>query len=285
MRSDMKVTIMMVVHNGEKYIYDCMESISKQTFSDFELLIVNDGSTDRTREIIHSFKDSRIKLIDNTHDYIDSLNIGLNEANGEYIARIDADDIMLPERIMTQIELMENRKEVDVCASWATIFGKRSGSVAIYKHHIHYPIAKLLRANIFCHSTIMLRKDFLVRNKLMYKRYDYAEDYKLWTDIAIKGGVFYTVPKPLIRFRISDDQISFRKTKEQQNTAHIIQNELVDYILNHQKFSHKENLLKVYDNIYELNHQYIVSADTVRFIISRLYEDILTYNELGSICR
>lgn len=285
MRSDMKVTIMMVVHNGEKYIYDCMESISKQTFSDFELLIVNDGSTDRTREIIHSFKDSRIKLIDNTHDYIDSLNIGLNEANGEYIARIDADDIMLPERIMTQIELMENRKEVDVCASWATTFGKRSGSVAIYKHHIHCPIAKLLRANIFCHSTIMLRKDFLVRNKLMYKRYDYAEDYKLWTDIAIKGGVFYTVPKPLIRFRISDDQISFRKTKKQQNTAHIIQNELVDYILNHQKFSHKENLLKVYDNIYELNHQYIVSADTVRFIISRLYEDILTYNELGSICR
>lgn len=285
MRSDMKVTIMMVVHNGEKYIYDCMESISKQTFSDFELLIVNDGSTDRTREIIHSFKDSRIKLIDNTHDYIDSLNIGLNEANGEYIARIDADDIMLPERIMTQIELMENRKEVDVCASWATTFGKRSGSVAIYKHHIHCPIAKLLRANIFCHSTIMLRKDFLVRNKLMYKRYDYAEDYKLWTDIAIKGGVFYTVPKPLIRFRISDDQISFRNTKKQQNTAHIIQNELVDYILNHQKFSHKENLLKVYDNIYELNHQYIVSADTVRFIISRLYEDILTYNELGSICR
>ena len=131
----------------------------------------------------------------------------------------------------------------------------------------------------------MLRKDFLVRNKLMYKRYDYAEDYKLWTDIAIKGGVFYTVPKPLIRFRISDDQISFRKTKEQQNTAHIIQNELVDYILNHQKFSHKENLLKVYDNIYELNHQYIVSADTVRFIISRLYEDILTYNEFGCICR
>ena len=92
----MKVTIMMVVHNGEKYIYDCMESISKQTFSDFELLIVNDGSTDRTREIILSFKDSRIKLIDNTHDYIDSLNIGLNESNGEYIARIDADDIMLP---------------------------------------------------------------------------------------------------------------------------------------------------------------------------------------------
>lgn len=262
-----------------------MESISKQTFSDFELLIVNDGSTDRTREIIHSFKDSRIKLIDNTHDYIDSLNIGLNESKGEYIARIDADDIMLPERIMTQIELMENRKEVDVCASWATTFGKRSGTVAIYKHHIHYPIAKLLRANIFCHSTIMIRKDFLVRNKLMYKRYDYAEDYKLWTDIAIKGGVFYTVPKPLIRFRISDDQISFRKTKEQQNTAHIIQNELVDYILNRQEFPHKENLIKVYDNIYELNHQYIVSADTVRFIISRLYEDILTYNELGSICR
>ena len=119
----------------------------------------------------------------------------------------------------------------------------------------------------------------------MYKRYDYAEDYKLWTDIAIKGGVFYTVPKPLIRFRISDDQISFRKSKEQQNTAHIIQNVLVDYILNRQEFPHKENLIKVYDNIYELNHQYIVSADTVRFIISRLYEDILTYNELGSICR
>ena len=281
----MKVTIMMVVHNGEKYIYDCMESIIRQTFSDFELLIVNDGSTDRTDEIIHSFKDSRIKLINNVHNYIGSLNIGLNEANGEYIARMDADDIMLPERIKTQIELMENRKEVDVCTSWATAFGKRSGSIVSNKHHILHPIAKLLRANIFCHSTTMLRKDFLVRNKLMYKRYDYAENYKLWSDIAIKGGVFYTVPKPLIKFRISDDQISFKKTKEQQNTAHTIQNELVDYILNHQEFPHKENLIKVYDNIYELNHRYIVSADTVRFIISRLYEDILTYNELGCICR
>ena len=95
----MKVTVMITVYNGEKYISECIESILKQTYTNFELLIVDDGSTDNTRRLIRDFKDLRIRLIENTHDYIHSLNIGLNNSRGEYIDRIDADDIMMPERL------------------------------------------------------------------------------------------------------------------------------------------------------------------------------------------
>lgn len=272
----MKTTVMMVVHNGEKYLEACMKSILAQTYHDYELLIVDDGSTDMTRSIICSFNDTRIRLIENTHDYIASLNIGLEEAKGELIARMDADDLMMPERLARQVELMENRKEVVVCASWVMAFGQQSGLIAMNKGLISCPEAALLRGNVFCHNTIMLRKSFLVGNSLSYKKYDYAEDYKLWCDIAGQGGLFYVIPEVLVRFRKSTDQISFRKMKEQMETAGRIRNEMLERLLYGEEytFPRREKLVKLAEYLCELNQQRLVSGAAVRGTVALLYEDM-----------
>lgn len=95
MNSNISISICMPVYNASRYLRDCIDSILSQSFTDFELLIVDDGSTDDSVEIIRSYSDSRIRLIENKHDYIGSLNLLLQEARGKYIARMDADDVIM----------------------------------------------------------------------------------------------------------------------------------------------------------------------------------------------
>ena len=119
----MKVTVLMVVYNGEKYLVECVNSIINQTFSDFELLIIDDGSTDNSLGIIQDFKDWRVRVVRNKHDYIGSLNLGLKESRGEYIARMDVDDIMERYRLEEQIAILDAYPEVAACMCWAKTFG------------------------------------------------------------------------------------------------------------------------------------------------------------------
>ncbi len=95
MNSNISISVCMPVYNASRYLRDCIDSILSQSFTDFELLIVDDGSTDDSVEIIRSYSDSRIRLIENKHDYIGSLNLLLQEARGKYIARMDADDVIM----------------------------------------------------------------------------------------------------------------------------------------------------------------------------------------------
>lgn len=274
----MKVTVMMAVYNGEKYIRECLNSVLNQTYADFEFLILDDGSTDHTCDIIRSFKDSRIYLLENEHDYIASLNRGLKEAKGELIARMDADDIMLPERLKRQVTLMENQPDVDVCASWCNTFGRHNIQRKGIRGAVLHPMAELINGNIFCHSTVMLRKGFLHKYDLSYKRYDYAEDYKLWCDIAKLGGRFYVIPEPLIKFRLSDNQVSFRNMKEQKKTAGKIQNELLEAILLESECPYKERFAEIFEKVYALNRDQAISGNCVRLVTYLLYKDLLTYN-------
>lgn len=118
------VTVLMPAYNASKYVAEAIESVLKQSFEDWELIIVDDGSTDNTVDIIRSYTDSRIRLICNEHDFIGSLNLGLQEATGKYIARMDADDIMHPDRLKIQYNIMEEESEITVCGSWVKIFSE-----------------------------------------------------------------------------------------------------------------------------------------------------------------
>ena len=103
------VSVLMAVYNGEKYLLEAIESILNQTYTNFEFLIINDGSTDSTEEIILSYSDQRIRYIKNEQNLklIASLNKGLDLAKGKYIARMDADDISLPDRLEKQVNFLE----------------------------------------------------------------------------------------------------------------------------------------------------------------------------------
>ncbi|HSZ71252.1 MAG TPA: glycosyltransferase family 2 protein, partial [Cytophagaceae bacterium] len=123
------LSVIMPVYNAEKYVYEAIDSVLKQSFGDFEFLIYNDCSTDASRAIILSFKDSRIRLVDSPFNtgYVKHLNDGLLAARGEYIARMDADDISLPDRFKKQIDYLEQHKEVAVCGSFIEFIGSKQG--------------------------------------------------------------------------------------------------------------------------------------------------------------
>ncbi len=204
------VTVLMSAYNAETFIGEAIESILDQTFTDFEFIIVNDGSKDSTREIIQSYrnKDGRIKVLNNrvNKGLIYSLNRGLNEAGGKYIARMDADDISLPNRLETQVSFMESHDEVGVSSAWMKTFGEGKETVWQSPQDHEEIMATLFCNNCLWHPVAIIRKDILDEYSLRYDPdYPKAEDYKLWLDIA-KHKKLANIPEILHRYRIHDRQ-------------------------------------------------------------------------------
>ena len=229
-----KISVVMLTYNTEQYVAEAIESVLKQSFSDFEFIIVDDGSTDKTLSIVRSYKDERIKLIENSRNHIGSLNIGLNSASSKYIARMDADDIMHIDRLKIQYAIMEEESSITVCGSWMEPFGENipKGSVTQTVFGLlKDPLLLMLKGNVIFPPTVMMRAEFLRTHNLQYEDYEYAEDYKLWIEIAKKGGVFYVESQPLLYYRVSDQQMDAQKREEQEKTATKIKKEILEYLL------------------------------------------------------
>lgn len=184
-----KVSILLPTYQSDKHLKDTLCSIASQTFQDYELLIIDDGSTDQTLEIIQQFSDKRVRIVEgNRKGLADALNVGIMSAEGEYIARIDADDIMTDRRLEKQVVYMEKHPEVAVCGGWQQYFGLST--------YLHAPPASAdqCRANLLfrcdlCHSTVMLRRSFFIEHKLLYNSYYAAEDFELWTRVLCFGEI------------------------------------------------------------------------------------------------
>lgn len=228
-----KISVVMPVYNGEKYLSEAIASVLKQSFNDFEFIIVDDGSTDTTSPIVRSFTDKRIVLIENKHDFIGSLNLGIKCAKSKYIARMDADDIMHIDRLKIQYAIMEEEPSITVCGTWMIPFGSapKGGLIQSVGGMIDSPALRLLKGNMIFHPTVMIKNEFLKKHNLYYENYAYAEDYKLWFEIAKCEGVFYIESQPLLHYRISDQQVSKVKAKEQRDTVSIIKEEIVSYLV------------------------------------------------------
>ncbi|MDA2918198.1 glycosyltransferase [Desulfobacterota bacterium AH_259_B03_O07] len=184
-----KVTVLMSVYNGELYLREAIHSILLQTFEDFEFLIINDGSTDNSRKVIQSYKDPRIKLIDNEHNLglTESLNKGFAMAEGEFIARQDADDISEPERLASQVAFLEKNPEVALLGTgckWIDENGKVIGNSNLPCDTIQILWYVLFR-NPFLHSSVMFRKSAVLEKIGLFNySYPYAQDWELWSRIA-----------------------------------------------------------------------------------------------------
>jgi len=219
----MKVSVVMAVYNRAKYINECMDSILAQKFQDFEIIVADDCSKDSTLEILNDYaaKDKRIHIIANQrHHFIETLNMGMDMAKGEYIARIDSDDLMMPERLERQVEVLDRDVSVAVCCSWYDILGD---SLPVWKDisgKIVRPYHRLLLGNFMANPTSMIRKSFLDEYHLSYdEKYIFSEDYKLWTEIARLGGGFYMIPDSLVKYRVHKDQLSFKHGAVQAESA------------------------------------------------------------------
>ncbi len=177
----------MSVYNGGKYLRESIESILSQTMVDFEFIIINDGSTDNTEEIILGYNDHRIVYVKNEINLklIESLNKGLSLSRGKYIARMDDDDISLPHRFKIQFDYMENNPEIAVTSTGFIVFDEHRSRIMAPEINPEEVKVELLFSNPVRHSAVMIRNDLLKKNKIKYELdYPHSEDYHLWTQIA-----------------------------------------------------------------------------------------------------
>lgn len=195
------VSVVMPVYNGEKYLNEAIESILNQTFTDFEFIILNDGSTDRIEKIILSYDDSRIHYVKNEKNLqiVKTLNKGISLAKGKYIARMDADDISQPERFEKQVRFMEDNPEIDVCGTWLKTFGDNE---CIWEYPLsHHEIKSLLLFNsALAHPSIITKRALFDRFKYS-EEYEKAEDYFLWVQL-INDKTLANIPHVLLNYRL-----------------------------------------------------------------------------------
>ncbi len=227
-----KVTVLMPVYNGEKYIREALESILNQTFTNFEFLIIDDGSTDKSVEVIKSYTDPRIRLIHNEINLglITNLNKGLELASGEYIARMDCDDISLPKRLNVQVAFMDENPTIGVCGSWVETFGEVSGNAWKYPSCSAEIMANLLFDCCLAHPSVMIRKSMFKRYQLKYDPAElYAEDFGLWFRCSMNFPLS-NIKQVLVKYRITSGSVSRANAKKQAETLKMMDRKKLAYL-------------------------------------------------------
>lgn len=209
-----KVTVLLPVYNAAQFLCEAIESILSQSYTDFELLIVNDGSTDSSNEIVSSFIDSRIRVLRNEKNIglIASLNRGIAEAKGKYIARMDADDVSLPNRLQQQVAMMEKDSGIAVLSSFVdfmNVDGEITGTWSTDREATSEgEIRKLMmRTNCIAHPTVMMRAN-VVRKYLYNPKRKGAEDWDLWMRMLADGQRIAKMPEVLLNYRIHPGSIT-----------------------------------------------------------------------------
>ncbi|MCC8146527.1 MAG: glycosyltransferase [Bacteroidales bacterium] len=278
-----EISVVMPVYNAEIYLKESMESILSQTFENFELIIVDDGSTDKSVDTIKAYNDLRIRLIRRKHDYIYSLNAGMSAAKGKYIARMDADDRMRPERLLVQYNFMEENPDIDICGSWMQTFGENQEQQRIVKYPPTHDavLRQILFGNVMGHPSVMMRQKLLShfeKEGEIYNVYDkeyiYAEDYNCWIYLIKKGCIFSNIPACLMDYRISENQVTQKKYSAMRECTNRIQREylefLIDFIMNENPVYY--NLIENSINLF--NDQNLSSLE-LRQIIYVLFSRII----------
>lgn len=227
-----KISVLMSAYNSEKYISESIESILNQTFKDFEFIIINDGSSDNTAKIIQKYaeKDERIRFINSKQNQgiIAALNPGFSMCRGEYIARMDSDDISLPKRFEKQIEYMDKHSECGVLGTSIIIFDKENSKEYIQKERIKF--FDLLQSCCIVNPSVMLRKSVLLDNNILYRpQYIHAEDYGMWSEL-IKLTEIHNLQDVLLKYRWHGGNVSCVYESKQIQTAKEIQSEMLHFL-------------------------------------------------------
>lgn len=211
------ITVLMPVYNAENYLAASIESILSQSYQNFEFILIDDGSTDNSKKIILSYKNSRILCLSNDKNLgiSSSLNKGIKVSSGKYIARMDADDISHANRLENEL-LMIHTENADICGcKWAVI--DKNGTVI---KDCDVPLSceaidlRLANTVPFAHGSVLIRKQFLLENNLFYQPHHVAEDYDLWIRMHKAGAKFTNHPDALYFYRHNEQSLSKIKKNE-----------------------------------------------------------------------
>lgn len=210
----------MPVYKAEKYIELSIQSILKQTYSDFELLLIDDCGNDRSIEIADSFNDDRIKILTNkvNKGIASSRNKGIKYANGYYIALMDDDDICPVNRFQKQIEFLDSNKEIDVVGGRYEMINEKNQKIKVFSEPLNNPQyikAYMMFYNPMANGTTMIKNDFLQKNKILYQDNWFGmEDYRFWIDCSLSGNIT----------NLSEILLSWRLTKSNETTYNMTNN-------------------------------------------------------------
>lgn len=252
------VSVVMSVYNGEKYLREAIDSILNQTFTDFEFIIINDGSTDNTLKIIKGYKDPRIVLISRKNKgLVASLNEGIEKAQGKYIARMDADDISHKERLQKQVELMAKGSSVIICGTFAARidFEERKIGELVFPYFFPDVQRRLAIDNSLVHGSVLMKR--LVAQKKYSEKIGPVEDYDLW--LRALGGDMVIIPEFLYCYRDNPDGISQQKQLIQQESTEWLKLKInpilavpnlwpLTYYRHLREYAHSSNIAKIYIN-------------------------------------
>lgn len=233
----MKVTILLPAYNAALYLRDSLDSIMRQAFKDFDVLLIDDGSMDDTSKIAIEYSniDRRIKYYKNEKNIglIKTLNKGLSLAKGEYIVRMDADDIMFDDRLYKQVKYMDSNPEYFVCGGQMEYIGGLTGMAPILPQKYEDLLYLSLINCPLYHPTTIIRNSAIKQFGLKYNdSYKHAEDYKFWSDIIFSHPNSIANIKDVVLFyRISNNQITAKYSDEQDLISKIVRRENVQHVL------------------------------------------------------
>lgn len=259
----------MATYNGQRYIREAIDSILNQTFTDFEFIIVDDGSTDDTAQIIQSYGDERIYYLKKelNSGIADSLNIGIKAAKGTYIARMDDDDVSITTRFVEQLKVFKSNGDIVFCGS--NVSDNNSEPLRTPEKHDDIFLELLFRNPIF-HPTVMIKRKILIDN--LYKKDTVpSEDYELWSRLIFKGK-FYQIQRPLLYCRTHQTSVTVNRRHEQLQQNISITKFMFEKIGLCNLINHEENL-RIFTS-----KDYNVSGKKLKYLMS-------WFNELKTINR
>jgi glycosyltransferase involved in cell wall biosynthesis len=266
------VSILMPVYNAEKYLREAAESILSQTFSDFEFIALNDGSSDDSGAILFEYekKDARVvfRNFEENRGLPALLNIGMSMARGRYLARMDADDVSFPTRLQEQVDFMESHPEVDICGTWVELIGARQGER--WQHPVDHAsiYARMLFNDALAHPTVMMRVSSIRKHNLLYdEKSMYIEDYDLWSRALPKLQVS-NLGQVLLKYRVHAQGISVKYRVEQIQAHDVVYRRLLESI-------------QVYPSLRELQIHQKISNFQYEANLSFLYDSYLWLKKIS----
>lgn len=219
-----QVSIIMPVYNTAPFLREAMDSMLSQTFSDFELIVLNDCSPDNAEEVLNTYNDPRIVRYKGEKNVglSNVLNIGIEMARGKYIARMDSDDISLPNRLQVQVDYLEAHPEIDLVSAGMQLFGDKDEIWVREQDFEEMKICALLYSPVL-HASSVWRKDSFERNGLRFRQEMVpSEDYDLWTRALVKGLRLVNLPEVLYQYRIHGTQAT-SQTDAVDSKSHEVQ--------------------------------------------------------------
>lgn len=219
------ISVIMPVYNAESYLKESISSILNQTFSDFEFIIIDDGSTDNSKKIIRSFKDKRIVLLENETNIklVKTLNRGIEAAKGMYLARMDADDIACPERLCKQVAFLKKYPLIGLCGTWYKNIGDKKGVTKLAVSHEEIVFRLLVHFEML-HPSWMLRTDIIKKHNIKYEDL-YGEDYDFLIRF-INYSKIANIPEVLMMYRQFSNSMSKSNKQITEDNCNVIKKRL-----------------------------------------------------------